>query len=338
MEALDEIEKTFKELYQKYPKEMSAEIEPAGLADLLRRRHADLPGSLLIPLEQALTEAGLFKEGESIAICRHKRYLPPIRHSHSFIEIIYVCSGACENTVDGQPVSLEAGDVCILAPENVHTLSVFSDDALVYNILVRTSTFDTTFFGLLSDRDVLSRFFMQVLYGQQENSYLIFRTGNRSNLADFFHFLLSESQEAQDYKNRMMNSLFTSFMIVLLRHHEKDVLLPQGHQLSGGKDLMLILNYIQSNFAHLTLDGLAGFFGYSSRHMARLVRESSGMGFRELVNNLRLKRAALLLENPENSISAVMDAAGYSDASSFYRLFKQAYQQTPVEYRESRKC
>ena len=337
MEALDKLEKILKDLYQKYPKEISVEMEPAGLEELLRRRHTNLPDSIRISPEQLLTEEELFKEDESIAIFRHKRYLPPIRHSHSFIEIIYVSSGSCENRVDGQPVSLLAGDVCILAPGNIHTLSVFSDDALVYNILVRTSTFDTTFFGLLSDRDVLSRFFMQILYGQQENSYLIFRTGNRSNLVDFFHFLLSESQEAQSYKNRMMNSLFTSFMIVLLRHHEKNVLFPQAHQLSRDKDLMFILNYIQSNFAHLTLDGLASFFGYSNRHMARLVRESSGMGFRELVNDLRLKCAVLLLENPENSIAEVMDAAGYSDTSSFYRVFKQAYQQTPAEYRKSRK-
>lgn len=68
--------------------------------------------------------------------------------------------GSCTNYILEQTIQMKTGDICIIAPDTPHAISVFSDDSVIFNIILRTSTFETAFFGTLSDNDVLSDFFM----------------------------------------------------------------------------------------------------------------------------------------------------------------------------------
>ena len=229
---------------------------------------------------------------------------------------------------------LASGDICVIAPTLSHAVSAFSDDAVIYNFLIRTSTFDTAFLGLLSDRDVLSNFFTHALYSNKQASFLIFHTGNDTSLRDFIHYAYTEYNCNEKYKRRMLNNVLHAIFILLLRNHEQDVLIPSATGDTPDDNLILIMNYIQSHYTHITLSELAGFFNYSERHMSRLIKEHTGQNFGELIRKLKLHKAADLLNNPNISIADVIETVGYADISSFYRTFKNYYGVTPVEYRK----
>ena len=135
----------------------------------------------------------------------------------------------------------------------------------------------------------------------------------------------------------MMVNILHGFIILLLRHHNQHVVMPDDNRLSGEDELFAILNYIQSNFAELTLEQLSSHFGFSVRHMARLVKKGSGTGFSELVRTIKLQRAAVLLENSDCSIDDIVHQVGYADLSGFHRAFKRFYGIAPAEYRQKKK-
>ena len=98
-------------------------------------------------------------------------------HSHSFFEIIFVLNGFCSNDIGNYNLKLKKGNVCIIAPNTTHALSIFTDDCIVLNLLVRSSTFEKSFFELIKSNDILSAFFLTayILANQNLIYYLLIK-------------------------------------------------------------------------------------------------------------------------------------------------------------------
>ncbi len=338
MIPLTETESRLRAFCLQYPKITElTRMRSVELSDISRRTGIAVADLIPFPLLETLPEDEMFAEDESAVISRHPRYLPPVEHRHEFFEIFYVREGTCSNDINGTRIPLQAGDVCIIAPGSVHALAAFSDSADILNILIRRRAFETGFFGIFSDKDALSAFFTHALYGANAPSCLTFHTGGDPEMAFCFEQLLAESASRRRYRNRMMESILSAMFIVLMRNHEKDLLLPSQTAPKKADQLMMILNYLQNNYAHLSLGDLASFFNYSDRQMARILKDNTGQSFGEIQKKLRLHKAAELLETPGVSAAEIIEAVGYADASTFYKAFKQYYGLNPAQYRVSQK-
>ena len=109
-------------------------------------------------VNQQLDEELFFHHGTDVEIFQHLRYLPASWHAHDFIEIACVLQGHCTNYILEQNLRMKEGDICIIAPGIRHAISAFSDDCLMLNFIIRTSTFETAFFSILDGNDILSDF------------------------------------------------------------------------------------------------------------------------------------------------------------------------------------
>jgi YesN/AraC family two-component response regulator len=56
--------------------------------------------------------------------------------------------------------------------------------------------------------------------------------------------------------------------------------------------------------------------------------------FKELVQEKRLSRAIELLKVKDISVLEVMEMVGYENPTYFYKIFKEKYGVTPMEYRK----
>ncbi len=111
--------------------------------------------------------------------------------------------------------------------------------------------------------------------------------------------------------------------------------LPQLEKEEGNRDdrLLAMINYIQSNYRTVTLESLAEEFHLSTPYVSKYIKDKSGKTFGEHVTQIRLKKAKTLLRNGNMTIENISYSIGYPNAEHFSRVFKKAFQMTPVQYR-----
>lgn len=132
----------------------------------------------------------------------------------------------------------------------------------------------------------------------------------------------------------MLSSLVSVFFVQLLRKHEKDVVIPSMHASAINETTIFIIEYMQKNYATLTLSHLAAFFNCSIRQMQRILTTATGMTFSENIRRLRMAHASDLLTDSQLTIQKIADVLGYYDVSNFRKVFRNTYVMTPQEYRE----
>ena len=97
-----------------------------------------------------------------------------------------------------------------------------------------------------------------------------------------------------------------------------------------------IMNYVQANYIDITLDDLAEKFFLSKPYLSKYIREKSGMTFGDLVKKIRMKKAKALLKSSNMTVENIAMSVGYQNVEHFNRLFKKAYDMTPMQFRNQK--
>ena len=82
----------------------------------------------------------------------------------------------------------------------------------------------------------------------------------------------------------------------------------------------------------LNVGRLCELGGWSEKQLYRKLKQFTGMSIVEYIRSIRLKKAAMLLQNGNFTIAEVMYTVGFSNASYFSRAFSAAYGMTPSDY------
>ena len=208
---------------------------------------------------------------------------------------------------------MQEGELCIIAPSSEHDL-VIDDDSTVFCIMLRKSTFDTTFFSLLSRKDLLSYFFRTILQDDSHANYLLFFSENNKWLKQIIHNAMGESYKNDSYSNACCISWINLLFSNLLRNYSKTL---QFYDYQMGADFSLVLQYIQHNYQTVTLASLAELFHYSEPHLCTLIKQNTGHTFTGLIKRLRLAEAIDYLTNTNLKIGEIAEKVGYNSADHF---------------------
>ena len=283
-----------------------------------------------IPITPKVKETDIFPNSGDVFIIRHPRYTRPTPHIHNYFEINYVASGSCTFVFEKNKRTMQEGELCIIAPSSEHDL-VIDDDSTVFCIMLRKSTFDTTFFSLLSRKDLLSYFFRTILQDDSHANYLLFFSENNKWLKQIIHNAMGESYKNDSYSNACCISWINLLFSNLLRNYSKTL---QFYDYQMGADFSLVLQYIQHNYQTVTLASLAELFHYSEPHLCTLIKQNTGHTFTGLIKRLRLAEAIDYLTNTNLKIGEIAEKVGYNSADHFSRVFRSTYKMSPQEYRK----
>lgn len=336
-------EKQYKRIFEQYPnaylnQAKSIQEIHSLVPELIKLLDAPEFMRLMPPQDFQYTANSLhecyFPEDIDVLVIPVLRYAPAFLHSHSFFEVICVLNGECDNIFSSNTIHMKAGEICIVAPETVHAMSVFSDDCVVYNLIIRSATFERTFLDALPKDSILYIFFTKSLYQSGEKSCLYFKKQKDYNLQQLILEMYSELKQQNRYYSTLLNAMLTTFFIQLLRKYEKDVIFPNTQNTKQEENLIFILKYIENNYKTMTLKKLSEFFGYSERQMIRILKAYTGENFTSLIRSAKLSKACELLKYPNISLTDIISEAGYSNASHFYDSFRKKYGMTPTEYRQ----
>ncbi|MGM8885587.1 GlxA family transcriptional regulator [Psychrobacter sp. 1U2] len=107
------------------------------------------------------------------------------------------------------------------------------------------------------------------------------------------------------------------------------------HKPHGDTLVKQVQEYIENNFDQpLQVSDLATIVNVTPRTLNRRFQTSIDMRPIEYIQAVRIEQAKRLLESQTVTIKSLAYQVGYSDLSSFTRLFKRATELTPKEYRD----
>lgn len=298
--------------------------------DFVNGNHIIIPELSEVP--SFMGEDPIAAAGIDIEIFKHSRYTPTFIHSHTFFEMFYVYSGSCTQEISGNNINFNEGDLCIIAPGTIHSMSVFNDNIII-NILIRKSTFNETFFELLKGNNILSMFFTEILYAKTHKNYMIFHTGHDNKLITVLLDMFNEFISNNKYSRSIINHTLVIFFAYLLQNHEKHVEVPL-QTVEDSSLLPQILFYIEDNYSDITLEMLCEKFHFSNSYLSRMIKNSTGLNFTGIIKNIRLKKACVMLDSTNISIKDISENVGYSSQEHFIRTFKKNFNMSPTEYRK----
>lgn len=285
------------------------------------------------PLAPTVEESDLIPNARDIFVIRHPRYTRPYSHRHTYFEINFVARGQGKFVFEQEEHPMKAGELCIIAPNSKHDF-IIEDDSTVFTICIRKSTFDTTFFSLMTRNDLLSYFFRTILHGDDHANYLMFFTNNNPVFKKYARHMLIECSKKDMYSNACCISYVNLMFSALLRGYSNTI---QFYNYEMGSDFSLVLQYIQHNYQTLTLSSLAELFHYSEPHLCTLIKQNTGLTFTEMIKKLRMADATNCLLNTSMKVGEIAERVGYNSADHFSRVFRATYKMSPQEYRKQHK-
>ena len=307
---------------------------PFGMQEADFERYVD---SLYFPVPPTLgtlervEEKDMFPFQQDVFVFRHPRMTRPEVHSHDFWEIECVMSGSCILHFEDEQHTLTKGAVCLVAPGSRHDVEI-ADDSIVCCIMLRRSTFEASFFSLLSRDDALALFFRTNLKSNQDPNYLMFQTKISPELEICLFYALAECYRNDAYSNTCCISHVNLLFSVLLRSAGDS---PQFYRYQAGSDFSQILHAIRHHYQTVTLTELAEQFHYSKPHLCTLIKQNTGVSFTELLKQIRMSRATEYLLNTDLPLFEIAEIVGYHSADHFARVFRGSFGCSPQEYRRS---
>lgn len=322
-----EIEKILKNFYEE---KQDCFIESQNSLNLLRELF--LSRNLSVPPEIS-TDNEILNSDYTVAVYRQYRYFPAIEHSHVNFEIYYVLNGSGIFVSNNRVITVNQGDMILVAPRIIHSLNINTNDAVIISMLVCVDTLEEVVFANVGDDQFMLRTFAYSVQKNINSGSLIFHFEKQNDIDEIVLKIYDEWIEELSYKKNMLNLLLMTFFIMLLREYDEEVIIPVFKNKKTNEIIVDVLNTIKKDYVELTLDELSSKFNYSPRQMSRILKEYTGKSFKILVGELRLRKAQQLLKQNEVSIEEVAIQTGFSEISHFYHAFKRYMGCTPKEYR-----
>ena len=294
------------------------------------RMHRDLKDPLP-DIKLNIREDTLIAPGQNVVIHEIPAYMPAVMNYTDYFEVKYIRKGKCVYYTKDSSIELSKGEM-IIVPPKVRQCLVVDEEHQAYNIMIRSSTFDTVFLNLVNRDDFLAEFFSEALYGAP-TEYVLWHCGENPVIGDLTDRCFREFGSERPYSDRMVEALMTELFIELLREELHSKTLPELSS-SGPQDTVhILIKYLQYHCADASLSDAAAVCNYSERQISRILREETGCSFTQLRQKMRLKKACELLKNPALSLGRIAGSTGFASESYFCRMFKAEYRMTPTEYR-----
>ena len=105
----------------------------------------------------------------------------------------------------------------------------------------------------------------------------------------------------------------------------------------GDKNAVIscVKEYINENFdQELSLDILGEVVHLHPAYLSKIFKEVTDGNLSAYIVDIRMQKAAELLEQTNLKVHEVMEVIGYKKSQHFSRLFKEKYGVTPNEYRK----
>lgn len=277
----------------------------------------------------------MLERGKLMDIRTHTRFIHFPKHSHNYIEIIYMCSGKTRHIINGQEeVTLNKGDLLFLNQNAIHEIYPAGENDIAVNFIVLPEFFDKSF-EMIQDENAVRDFIVGSLQQKRnELGYLYFQVADVLPVQNLIENMIWSLVHKQSNARNINQTTMGLLLLQLTNHTER--ISGSGPRQYEKNMMFTVLRYIEENYKEGTLMELAALTKQSVTGLSRFIKKQSGMNFSQLMQQKRLNQAVFLLTTTRLTVEEIILAVGYDNSSYFHRIFKARYGMTPKKYREGR--
>lgn len=274
----------------------------------------------------------LLSSGKLIEIRTHTRYVHFPKHTHNYVEVVYMCEGHTEHIINGDRVVLNEGELLFLNQNATQEILPAGGNDIAVNFIILPEFFDQSLVMIGEEENLVRDFLLGCLRGDDHKvAYLHFKVSEVlpvQNLIENLIWTLTNKQQ----NRRSINQITMGLLLLQLMNHGDKVTSGRNHY--EQQLLLSVYSYIDEHYREGELSKLAAELHLDLYWLSRAIRRLSGKTYTELLQTRRLNRAAFLLGNTTMAVADVGNAIGYDNLSYFHRIFKARFGMSPKEYRD----
>lgn len=275
--------------------------------------------------------AKLLDEGKLIQVRPHTRFVHFPRHTHNYIEVIYMCAGSTHHIIDGEDVILKEGELLFLNQKAQQEIYPAAENDIAVNFIILPEFFDYSLKMIGEEKNLLRDFAVDCLKSENDASvYMHFKVADVLPIQNLVENLIWTIWNKQPNKRSINQVTMGLLFLQLMNHMDR---METGTENLSQKLVIDVLGYIEGNYRDGELTELAGLLNYDVYWLSKEIKKLTGRNYTELVQEKRLNQAAYLLEHTGMSVMDVGLSVGYDNLSYFHRIFKERYGVTPRKYR-----
>jgi AraC-like DNA-binding protein/quercetin dioxygenase-like cupin family protein len=274
----------------------------------------------------------LLEHGKLIQIRKHTRFVHFPKHTHNYVEVIYMCKGETHHIINDEEVTLREGELLFLNQNASQEILPAGNDDIAVNFIILPEFFDQALFMMGDEKNMIREFIIGCLKGvEKQVNYLHFKVEEVLPIQNLVENLIWTVMNSQLNKRKINQNTMGLLLLHLMNHTDK---VSVGNNRSEQEITLSVLRYVEEHYKDGQLSDLAKELHYDLYTLSRMIKKMTNNTYTELVQNKRLDQAAYLLENTKLSVADIGLAVGYDNLSYFHRIFKDKYGLSPKKYRD----
>ncbi|WP_239255690.1 AraC family transcriptional regulator [Listeria ilorinensis] len=259
-------------------------------------------------------------------------------HIHDYVEIIIPLLGHCTVVTKKETLTVKQDELLVIGNRTIHTVEPISPSTIVVNIALKNTAFslnDLNFMLRGGNSQSIATFLFSLLSNEAEleGRYSLFKTNHDPKIVSTVYDIIKEYYFPDIQTNHIIRfEILTLFSrLVRIAYHTQLEIVDTEQSKT---DLLMLLLYIEKNYAEITLEEMAHYFGFNPNYLSSYLKRQTGRTFIKLVHLQRINAAAEFLVNTNVPIEQIALKVGYENPSYFYKVFRRNLGLSPAEYRE----
>lgn len=263
----------------------------------------------------------LLETGKMIQVRTHTRFVHFPKHTHNYIEVIYMCEGSTHHVINGTDIILQQGELLFLNQNAKQEIYPAGENDIAVNFIILPEFFDYSLVMMGEENNLLRQFVVNCLRGENgASAYMHFRVTDVLPVQNLIENLIWTILHQQTNKRSINQATMGLLFLQLMNYMDRMELNEENRE---QKLMIEVLGYIESNYREGELSELANMMHYDLYWLSKEIKKLSGKNYTDLVQEKRLKQAAYLLEHTAMSVMDVGLAVGYDNLSYFHRIFQK---------------
>ena len=246
-------------------------------------------------------------------------------HSHDFYELYFFLHGKASYIVDERKYSLNAGDVLLISPSNLHQLNI-KDTSESYERIVLW--INPEYLNEISTESTDLSVCFKI--ANDEAMHLIRNNKLSIYLKDEFRSLI-DNDNKRVYGSDIESEIHLKNILIKISEY----LLNIDESIDLSKENKIVtsaIDYINSHLMDdLSLDLLSKELFINKYYLSHLFKEHTNISPHKYILKRRLMQSKELIKKG-NKINSVYKECGFKDYTHFFKAFKDEYKLTPKEY------